>query len=69
MSDPFKNDSFFGGGLFDRANDMMKGMMDFGSKIEKGQFMKKTYHQIGDDIYQTKAHGAIGGGHKVVDRQ
>ena len=31
--------------------------------------MKQTYHKIGDDVYQTKAHGAIGGGNKIVDRQ
>ena len=30
--------------------------------------MKQTYHKRGDDVYQTRAQGAFGGGNRVVDR-
>lgn len=46
--------------------------------VGKGQFIKQTYHKkvtTGPDgrpqneIYSTKAHGALGGGNRLVDRQ
>ena len=40
-----------------------------GSGLQKGHFIKQTYHKKGDDVYQTRAHGAIGEGNKIVDRQ
>ena len=79
MSDPFKNDPFFNGsgkgGMFDRADKMMEQMRtnmdrDFGSsEIGQGHFIKQTYHKKGDEVYQTKAHGAIGGGNRLVERK
>ena len=41
---------------------------DFGSDLQHGQFMKQTYHKKGDQVYQTKAHGAIEGGNRIVER-
>lgn len=82
MGDPFKDDPFFnrgmGGGsdIFDRAEKMMSNMhrnmgsvgFDDNAPLQKGHFYKQTYHKRGDDVYQTKAHGAIGGSDKLVDR-
>ena len=77
MSDPFKNDPFFSGGgsgMFGGADRMMEQMhvgmdRDFRAEIGQGQFIKQTYHKKGDEVYQTKAHGAIGGGNRLVERQ
>lgn len=77
MGDPFKDDPFFNrgpgfGDMFERADKMMAEMnrgFDEGAPLAKGHFYKQTYHQKGNDVYQTKAHGAIGGGNKIVDRQ
>ena len=43
--------------------------MDMGSGISQGHFVKQTYHKKGDEVYQTKAHGAIGDGNRIVERQ
>ena len=61
-------------------DNMRKQMADMprASDLGQGQFMKQTVHtqmKIGKDgkpikeTYQTKAHGAIGGGNRLVDRQ
>ena len=53
--------------------EMQRGMGDMnmnfnGGSIGKGQFIKETYHKKGDEVYQTKAHGTIGGGPRLVER-
>ena len=50
--------------------DMARGMGDLdGGSLGQGQFIKETYHKKGDQVYQTKAHGTIGGGNRLVERQ
>ena len=70
------------GKVFENAHRMMdemhKGMDNHfteismagsgGNGLSRGQFVKQTYHKRGDDVYQTKATGAFGGGNRVVDR-
>lgn len=48
---------------------MKRGMGDMNAgQLGKGQFIKQTYHRKGDEVYQTKAHGALGGGNRMVER-
>jgi hypothetical protein len=58
-------------------NQMRKQMADMPSELGQGQFIKQTYKKQTtidkngrpvDEVYQTKAHGAIGNGNRVVDR-
>ena len=62
-----------------RAERMMDNMRDHIERetnslsgvpgLGKGQFIKQTYHRKGDQVYQTKAHGAIDGNDRIVERQ
>ena len=63
----------------DMRREMGAGMMDMPrpGQLGKGQFMQQSIKkqtkldQNGkqvSEVYQTKAHGAVGGGNRIVDR-
>ena len=82
-NDPFFNNDF-GSGMFCRADEMMNKMrnqmsdMPDPGSLGKGQFMMQSTKiqtkmdkngRPVNEVYQTKAHGANGGGNRIVDRQ